>query len=247
MSTRRAQRKTARFPFATAAAIALAAGAWLGHAATADADPVQAARLPVRQQIGYAGQLGETVTGQYPVVFRLFTANNALAYEETITADVRHGRFWVYVGSVRGDLRDVLRDSRQMSVFFEGKLLDSLPVIHADKQDVLDNRQKYSNLHAVVLTDQSSEPAITPQSLAGACSIAQTGLFTIPGANTLVGFNTPSCAPGVAVSAGYLTITSPGQVTTVTEMTPQSISVWTLTFAVGAAPVAAQLSVVCCP
>jgi hypothetical protein len=221
-------------------------GGWLSQPSTAHAAPATTGKMPVWQQIGYAGQVGQTVTGQYPVTFRLFGAGDKLVYEETVKADIRQGRFQVNVGSVRGDLRSVLKDSKQMKVFFEGNLLDSLSVIHTTRDELQNNPKQYSGTRSVIFTDEASGPVAAPQAIAGTCAILQTGFFTIPFTNTTVGVTTPGCGASVAVSGGYSFLTTPSQGVIVFGLFPVVISNWQVNYQVGATPALLQTSTVCC-
>jgi len=181
---------------AVLAATLFGLGFWHSGTTTAHAAPVAVAKVPVRQQVGYAGQISPAVTGQFPVIFRLYDGRDALLHEETINADVRQGRFQVFVGA-QGDLNSVLKDSQQMKVFFQGSQIDSLAVIHASQEDIVGNAKQFSSLHAVILTNDISAPAIVPTALAGTCSIIQSGFFTVPFTNTLAGTSCGGCGRGV--------------------------------------------------
>jgi hypothetical protein len=237
MATKSKQRKILRL------AIVALATAFCGHAATAQAG---GANAKILQQVGYAGQVSQTVTGQFPVTVRLFNTGDALVYEETITADIQKGRFQIYVGGGQADLRSVLKDSQQMKVFFAGNLLDSLPVVHASQVDVLNNMKQYSGIHAVVVTDTNAS-GVVPQALAGTCSILQSGFFTIPFTNTTVGTTTPSCGASVAVSGGYFFITTPAQGVIPFGLLPPALTNWQVNYQVGATAATVQTYTVCCP
>jgi hypothetical protein len=222
-------------------------GVWLGQTTTAHTAPVTPAKTPVWQQVGYAGQLGQTVTGQFPVTFRLYNAGDALAYEETIDTNIQQGRFQVYVGGARGDLRGVLKDAQQMKVFFQGNLVDSLSVLHASQADVQSNMKQFSGLHAVILTDDATAPAPGPQPFATACFILNSGFFTIPFTNTTVGTGTPSCGANNSVSGGYSFLTTPSQGVFVFGLFPVVNTNWQVNYQVGATPATVQTSSFCCP
>jgi len=230
------------------AAVAVVAGvsAWYGEAAV-HAAPARAAvaKLPVLQQVGYAGQVSPAVTGQYPVTFRLFDASNNLLHEETITADIRQGRFQVFVGT-KADLSSSLRTSKQMKVFFQGSMLDSLAVVHASQDEVLADAPRFSNLHAVIITDGPIAPAVVPEALDGKCSLIQTGFFTVPVTNSNPSTSCGGCSGGVQVSCGYLFLTTPSNGVFPYSVFPQNLSIWQVSYQVGSIPATLQLYGICC-
>ena len=228
------------------ASAVLAIGAWLSQPGTAHAAPIKPTRLPVVQQVGYAGQVSQAVTGQLPVTFRFFNAGDQLAFEETLTADIHQGRFQVFVGAGQADLRTTLQDSQQMKVFFQGNLVDSLPVVHANQADVLDNMKQFSSLHAVILTNETSQAAAVPAALVGTCTIVNSGFFTLPFTNTTVGVGTPSCGANFAASGGYSFLTLPSQGVNVFGLFPVASTNWQVNYQVAGTAATLQTSAVCC-
>lgn len=220
-------------------------GARYSGSSTVHAAPVKVAKVPIWQQVGYAGQVSQTVTGQYPVTFRLYNGSDTLLHEETINADIRQGRFQVFVGAQR-DLGSALKDSQQMKVFFQGSLLDSLAVIHASQEDVVSNAKQFSNLHAVIITNETSAPAVIPQALAGTCSLIQSGFFQVPFTNTTVGSSCGGCGSGVQVSCGYQFLTTPSQGVFPFSVFPQNLTIWQVNYQVGATPATLQVYGLCC-
>jgi hypothetical protein len=218
---------------------------WQAGFTTVHAAPVQATKVPVLQQVGYAGQVGQTVTGQYPVTFRLYDGSDALLHEETITTDIRQGRFQVFVGAQR-DLSGLLKDARQMKVFFQGSLLDSLAVIHESEENVLANAKQFSNLHAVIITTKTTAPAVVPNALAGTCSLLQSGFFTVPFTNTTVGSSCGGCGSGVQVSCGYQFLTTPSQGVIPYSVFPQNLTIWQVNYQVASTPATYQVYGLCC-
>jgi len=230
---------------AVLAATLFGLGFWHSGTTTAHAAPVAVAKVPVRQQVGYAGQISPAVTGQFPVIFRLYDGRDALLHEETINADVRQGRFQVFVGA-QGDLNSVLKDSQQMKVFFQGSQIDSLAVIHASQEDIVGNAKQFSSLHAVILTNDISAPAIVPTALAGTCSIIQSGFFTVPFTNTLAGTSCGGCGSGVQVSCGYQFLTTPSQGVFPYGVFPQSLTLWQVNYQIGSTQPTLQVYGLCC-
>jgi hypothetical protein len=234
--------RTTRCSVSLVAAV-LGLGAWLAPASPAGAAPQGSGKMPVLQQVGYAGQLATTVNGQLPVTFRLFGAGDKLVYEETISADIHQGQFQVYVGGARGDLRGVLKDSQQMKVFFEGRLVDTLPVLHATQSELIGRASQ----HAVIYTGEPNELVAQPQALVGTCSVVQSGFFTIPFTNTTVGVSTPGCGGNFPVSGGYSLLTLPSQGVFAFGFFPVVGGSWQLNYQVGATAATLQTSTICCP
>jgi hypothetical protein len=243
--------KTKNHRILAVSALALAAaicgvGGWLSQPTTAHAAPAATGKMPVLQQVGYAGQVSATRTGPYPVTFRIYGAGDKLVYEETIKADMRQGQFQVYVGGARGDLRSVLKDSQQMKVFFEGNLIDSLAVVHTSQDNLLNNSKQYAGTRAVIIADDAVGPVAAPQAIAGTCFIVNSGFFTVPFTNTTVGTSTPGCGANVAVSGGYSFLTTPSQGVIAFGLFPVVITNWQVNYQVGATPATLQTSTVCC-
>lgn len=243
MLTQLKQNKVLTLSFVAAAA--LAAGAWLSRSDTAHAAPIKTTALPVVQQVGYAGQLSPSVTGQLPVTFRFFTASGQPAFEETITADIQQGRFQVFIGQGQQDLRTTLKDSQQLKVFFQGNLVDTVSVIHANKEDIAANPAQFAGLHAVILTNETTRMAVVPAALVGTCSILNSGFSTIPFTNTTVGIGTPVCG-NFAVSGGYSFLTTPSQGVIVFGFFPPAASNWQINYQVGGIAATVQTTTVCC-
>ena len=231
---------------AAGATAVLALGAWLSQPATAHAAPVKPAALPVVQQVGYAGQVSQAVTGQLPVTFRFFNASGQPTFEETLTADIHQGRFQVFVGAGQADLRTTLKDSQQMKVFFQGSLVDTLSVLHANQADLLDNMKQFSSLHAVILTNETSQAAPVPAALVGTCTIVNSGFFTPPFTNTTVGAGTPGCGANFAVSGGYSFLTLPSQGVIAFGLFPVAASNWQVNYQVGGTAATLQTTSICC-
>jgi hypothetical protein len=244
MITTTKENKTLRFASVALAMGLVGLGAWLSHAKGAHASDSHATTgLSVMQQVGYAGQVSESVTGRHPVTFGLYSAGGDLVYEETINAEIRKGRFQVNVGSKKGDLRNELKDSQQMKVFFDGNLLDSVSVVHATEADLRSNSRQYSDLHAVVFTDEAHERL--PCSLGRTCTLVESGYFTIPFTNTNVGVTAPDCAPQFAFSTGYNFLTLPSQGVVLFGLSPGP-TYWQVNYEVGATPATLQITSVCC-
>ncbi len=228
------------------AAAVCGAGGWLAQPRAAHAAPVSTGKMPVYQQVGYAGQVSAALTGQYPVTFRIYNAGDKLVYEETIAAAIRNGQFQVYVGGPRGDLRSVLKDSQQMKVFFEGNLIDSLAVVHTTQASLLNDPKQFAGTRSVILADDAVGPVAAPQAIAGTCFIVNSGFFTVPFTNTTVGTSTPGCGASVAVSGGYSFATPPSQGVIAFGLFPVVISNWQVNYQVGSIPATLQTSTVCC-
>jgi hypothetical protein len=227
-------------------AVVLGAGAWLSYSTPAQAGTVKGGTVPVLQQVGYAGQLDASVTGQLPVTFRLFAAGDRLAYEETITADIHKGQFQVFVGNTVGDLRTVLKDSQQMKVFFQGNLVDTVSVVHANRADVLNNPKQFAGQHAVIVTDETTAPGAATSAIAGTCFILNSGFFTVPFTNTTVGTSTPGCGSAVSVAGGYSFLTTPSQGVIAFGLFPVVVTNWQVNYQVAGTPATLQTTSFCC-
>ncbi|HWN71790.1 MAG TPA: hypothetical protein VNM90_29330 [Haliangium sp.] len=201
---------------------------------------------PARAQlVGYAGQVSTSITGQYPVGFRFFDGKGAPVYEETVTANVQQGRIQVYVGSRRGDMTDVLRASRRMEVSFQGRRLESLPVIHTTRSELVDTVNDSSPMRAVWFAEGESTSEIEPE---GLCRLVRSGFFTIPFTNTTVGVGTPSCNPGErAVSGGYNMVITPSQGVIVFGVFAYFANSWQINYEVRSTPATMELMTICCP
>jgi hypothetical protein len=216
--------------------------AWFSSTSAADLAGTRMPSTQVAQQVSYAGQVDAAITGQYPVTFRFYSADERLVYEETVAANVRQGRFQVFAGSERGDLMDVLRESQRMELFFEGERLDALSVVFAKREDIFNNREKYSKLRAVIIAeDDNGGATIAPQSVSAFCRIVQSGFFTIPSTNTTVGVTTPGCASNeFAVSGGYVFLTTPTQGVVVFGLFPPARTNWQVNYEVAGTPATLQ-------
>ena len=213
----------------------------LGALATANAwaEPARA------QLVGYAGQVSTSITGQYPVGFRFFDGKGTLVYEETVTADVQQGRIQVYVGSRRGDMTDVLRASRRMEVSFQGRGLESLPVIHTTRSALTKTVNESSPMRAVWFAESESASENAPESL---CRIVRSGFFSIPFTHTTVGTGTPSCnSDELAVSGGYNMATTPSQGVIVFGLFAYFANSWQVNYEVRNNPATMELMTICCP
>lgn len=167
------------------------------------AAPVAASRAAVRQ-VGYAGQLAESVTGQFPVVIRLYSGNDAVLHEETVTADIKRGKFQAAVGG-QTDLTGVLRDAQTMRVFFQGNLVDTVAVVRATADDAIAHPEQFMGRRVLIVPPDVSAPVVSPRALAGTCSL--TTAFASVSAG-FFGLNPPACGSGVMVSAGFLPFSS---------------------------------------
>jgi hypothetical protein len=245
MLTQLKQKKLFTVSFVAAVA-ALAAGTWLSRSDTAHAAPIKSAALPVVQQVGYAGQLSPSVTGQLPVTFRFFNVSGQPAFEETITADIQQGRFQVFIGQGQKDLQTTLKDSQQLKVFFQGNLVDTVSVVHADKDDIAAHPAQFAGRHAVILTNETSRVAAIPAALVGTCSIVNSGFTTVPFTNTTVGIGTPSCGANFAVSGGYSFLTLPSQGVIVFGLFPVASTNWQINYQVGGTAATVQTTAICC-
>lgn len=188
----------------TVALVAAVLGATVLHSGSpaVHAAPSAVSKAPARQQVGYAGQLAESVTGQYPVVIRLYGSDEAVLHEETVTADIQRGKFQAVVGS-QFDLTGMLRDTQKMRVFFQGNLVDTVSVIHATPDYVRANPDKLAGGRAVVVPPEASAPMVSPRSLVGTCSVVAT-FVSMPSGDA--GLSCTGCgtgATGVMVSCGY--------------------------------------------
>lgn len=202
MSTQRTPADTAGIRWCSPALVAAVLGATVLQSGSpaVHAAPATVSMAGARQQVGYVGQLAESVTGQLPVVIRLYDGNEAVLHEETVTADMQRGKFQAVVGS-QVDLTGVLRDAQKMRVFFQGNLVDTVSVLHATADDVRDNPAMLAGRRTVVIPPETSAPVVSPRALAGTCSVSNT-LLSLPAGNW--GLNCPSCSSGVMVSCGYL-------------------------------------------
>lgn len=245
MFTRMSWNNTAACAVGTVALVTLGLGLAGGGTAVVHAAPAARTRIAVWQQVGYAGLVSASVTAQLPVTFRLYNGSDAMLHEETLTADIRQGRFQVFVGA-GGDLSGVLKDSRQMKVFFQGNLIDTVAVIHASHDDVIGNAKQFSRPHTVVIMDGPAGAAAAPAALAGTCNLVQSGFFTVPFTNVITATSCGGCFNSVQVSCGYQFLTTPSEGVIPYGVYPHNVSEWQVNYQVGATQPTLQVYGLCC-
>lgn len=196
--------------------------------------------------VGYAGQVNTGINGQHPIGFRFFddVDRGALVYEETLTADVRQGRILVYVGRRRGDMTEVLRQSRRMEVYFQGRKLESLPVIRTTRAELTRTWNDSSPIRAIWLAEDEIATEYEP---AASCRLLTSGIFTAPFTHQVSSALTPGCAASeFAISAGYNFLTRPSQGVIAMSLFFVAPTNWQLNFEVRSIPATLEVSTLCC-
>lgn len=200
--------------------------------------PAQASPNPIgAHQIAYDGQLPAHLTGKYPVVLRLYGERDAVLHEETVTVDVKDGKFQASAGA-QTDLTGALRDAQSLRIFFQGDLVDAVALIHA--ADPAPNAP--TDRRSIVVAPEASTPVVAPRALGGTCTLQS----TMVSFSNSVTASVPACSTGVMVSAGYKVVGG----FIVTQLVPTSaLNQWTLSAQFALQPQSGSVTLygICCP